>query len=636
MTKPHSFHIPVMGIGFTIDTPLKVAHLGIDSVISLVDDMLLERLRKMYSEKFNVPYEEITKKADDLRARRITAYLNLVNEFAEKKFEKLKDVTTNQGKELKEYFKLLPDTSKLKQEFNSLVNKVSNLSEMESWIKENVKMGSIDVNIMTKVDKENYKKKEKLPVEYNDAHAALRGYALSNLKSSIVLSAGMNPRLFSYMENFDDFYADENGEINKKIILKVSDYRSALIQGKYLAKKGIWVSEYRIESGLNCGGHAFATDGYLLGPVLEEFKAKREDLYNDIFSVLEPALGKKEKPVPKVKLDMRITAQGGVGNAEEHNFLLDHYGLDSIGWGTPFLLVPSVTTVDNETRQQLVKAKEDDLYLSGISPLGVPFNSMKGNSKDKERDANLEKGRPGSSCPKGYVQLNKEFGDKAICTASRQYQRLKIKSLEDQNLPENEFKSEYNKVVDRSCTCVGLGTTALIAHGLDTRVEGAGVSICPGPNMAYYDKLISMPDMIGHIYGRKNIISRTDRPHMFIKELYLYIDYLKGKVGDATNAPTVKEQKYLRMFADNLEEGINYYFNLIENGGKDITNASTVIKSELEKCFTTLKLLTLRIDNLMLFNIKRSEEVRETREIAFKESAYTHNRKSIVSFGQFM
>ena len=39
-----------MGIGFTIDTPLKVAQYGMDSVISLVDDILLEKLRKMYSE----------------------------------------------------------------------------------------------------------------------------------------------------------------------------------------------------------------------------------------------------------------------------------------------------------------------------------------------------------------------------------------------------------------------------------------------------------------------------------------------------------------------------------------------------------------------------------------------------------
>ena len=34
----HTFHIPVMGTGFTIDTPLKVARYGVSSVIQIVDD----------------------------------------------------------------------------------------------------------------------------------------------------------------------------------------------------------------------------------------------------------------------------------------------------------------------------------------------------------------------------------------------------------------------------------------------------------------------------------------------------------------------------------------------------------------------------------------------------------------------
>ena len=46
MKNTHAFHIPVLGIGFTIDSPLKVAQYGMDSVISLVDDILLEKLRK--------------------------------------------------------------------------------------------------------------------------------------------------------------------------------------------------------------------------------------------------------------------------------------------------------------------------------------------------------------------------------------------------------------------------------------------------------------------------------------------------------------------------------------------------------------------------------------------------------------
>ena len=280
-----------------------------------------------------------------------------------------------------------------------------NLDEIGNWIKDNLTMGSIDVNIMTKVDKENYTKEEKLPVEYNDAHAALRGYANSDLNSSIILSAGMNPRLYGYLEQFEDFYPNQNGEIRKKIVLKVSDYRSAFIQGKFLAKKGLWVSEYRIESGLNCGGHAFATDGYLLGPILAEFRDNRKKLIQSIYKILVRGLSDKNRSVPKTELPQKITAQGGVGTAEEHQFLIDHYQVDSVGWGTPFLLVPEATTVDDATLNKLIEAKEADLYLSNISPLGVPFNSLKGNTKDIERLSLVDKGRPGSSCPKKYLAL---------------------------------------------------------------------------------------------------------------------------------------------------------------------------------------------------------------------------------------
>ena len=86
----HTFHIPVMGIGYTIDTPLKVSHLGMDSVISLLDDILLEKLRKMYCHKYSLPYAEITDKIDDFRAKRITAYLNLIHKLVGEKFEDLK------------------------------------------------------------------------------------------------------------------------------------------------------------------------------------------------------------------------------------------------------------------------------------------------------------------------------------------------------------------------------------------------------------------------------------------------------------------------------------------------------------------------------------------------------------------
>ncbi|WP_370408613.1 hypothetical protein [Tenacibaculum dicentrarchi] len=565
MLKTHSFHIPVMGIGFTIDSPLKVSRFGIDSVISLVDDILLEKIRKMYSLKFKIPYDEITEKMDDFRAERVTSYLNLIKSLSEEKFEEFKKNITQTKQDIVDFFEDLPDSSSLKKEFVKVTSSNFDVKKVADWLKENLSMGQIDVNIMTKVDKDNYTKTDKLAIEYNDAHAALRGFANSDVNSSVVFSAGMNPRLYAYLENFKGFYPDKNGHINKKIILKVSDYRSALIQGKFLAKKGIWVSEYRIESGLNCGGHAFATDGYLLGPVLEEFKLKRAELQESIQSLLFSALDKKEYVVPETDLTFKISAQGGVGTADEHQFLLDHYQVDSVGWGTPFLLVPEATTVDEKTLNKLIKAKEKDVYLSDISPLGVPFYNLKGNTKDLEKQSFIDKGRPGSSCPKKFIALNKEFNEKGVCTASRQFQHLKIKELTAQNLPKETYYKEYSKIIAKSCTCVGLGTSALLAYGLDTKTEGDGVSVCPSPNIAYFSKKMSLKEITKTIYGQSASVTSLERPNLFIKELNIYIDYLKNKLEETTAEASPKEIKYLKTFVKNLKEGLLYYKDLFNN-----------------------------------------------------------------------
>ncbi|MEH6680505.1 MAG: hypothetical protein V7724_08145 [Sediminicola sp.] len=559
-STPHNFHIPVMGIGFTIDTPLKVAPFGIDSVISLVDDVLLERLRGMYCHKFGISYTEIPEATEDFRALRITAYLNLLQDLAERQFQELKQNALQGLKSLEMYFRMFPDTAPIRVEFQKLLSDHCPWEELRKWASSNFYMGSVDVNIMTKVDKDNYRDGEKLSVAYNDAHAALRGYAQSKLSSSLVLSAGLNPRLYSYLEQFDDFYPDAHGQLKKKIILKVSDFRSALIQGKFLAKKGIWVSEFRVESGLNCGGHAFATEGQLLGPILADFRDRREELLLALHEILLPVLEKRGGWVPKRPQPVKISAQGGVGTAEEHQFIRQHYQVGSVGWGTPFLLVPEATTVDQETLDKLLAAKEEDLYLSDISPLGVPFNSLKGNTKDLEKWESIKKGRPGSSCPRKFVALNKEFGDRGLCTASRQYQHLKIKELEAKQYPSDEFERQYDKITEKSCTCVGLGTAALLVHKMDTRKEGQGVSICPGPNMAYFDRIMSLREITDHIYGRANMMHRTDRPHMFIKELDLYLDYLQNAM--ARDIGDAKQQKFYSGFAENLGNGIDYYIKL--------------------------------------------------------------------------
>lgn len=594
MSKTHSFHIPVMGIGFTIDTPMRIAQYGIDSVIFIGDDILLEKLRAKFCSKFNISYSEINDKEEDYRAKRITSYLNLIKEQAEKKFEDLKNYSAEKSGELKKYISMLPDASTIKQEFKQFIENLPDASEIRDWLKTNLSLGDINVNIMTKLDKTNYVKKKQLPVEHNDAHAALRGFANSDLSSSIVFSAGMNPRLYSYIENFDDFFPDEEGYIKKKVVLKVSDYRSALIQGVFLAKKGIWVSEYRIESGLNCGGHAFATEGHLMGPILEQFRDKRDELIEDIFKILVPALEAKGRKVPKEHLEIRVTAQGGVGTSEEHSFLVDNYKIDSVGWGSPFLLVPEVTSVDDETMKQLSSAKEEDLFLSNISPLGVPFNNLRGNSKDIEKISFADRGRPGSPCPKKFLALNGEFTDQPICTASRQYQHLKIEKLEEDknNLSSEQYGQKMRDIVDKTCICVGLGTSVLMVNDVDRKVEGDAVSVCPGPNMAYFSKRSSLQEMVGHIYGNNNVLVRSDRPNMFIKELGLYLNFLKTEISKVSGELSRKQEKHFSKFFQNLEDGIAYYDNLFGNMKANFKQTRAVIAQDLTAAKETLVLLS--------------------------------------------
>lgn len=590
-TKPlHTFHIPVMGLGYTIDSPIRVAKYGISSVISIMDDELIEKMTAFYSEKFDVPYHEITQKIHDYRAERIMTYLNLVDKIVKDKFESFKVELSESKLALENYMAMLPNKSEIKKGLEQLMEDgIAFKDNIKNYLENNLSSGDIDVNIMTKLDKDNFIKDEQLPIEFNDAHAALRAFANSTLNSSVVLSAGMNPRLYSYFENFSCFFPDSKDKLQKRITLKVSDFRSAMIQGNFLAKKGLWVSEYRIESGLNCGGHAFATDGLLLGPILEEFKQKKEQLIQSAHELMVKALGQKGKPIPSTPLDLKITVQGGVGTAEEHEFLLEHYAVDSVGWGTPFLLVPEATSVDKATRALLINAKEEDLYLSHISPLGIPFNTLKGTTNEMFKQKRIDDDKAGSSCPKRFLALSKEFGPKGICTSSKKYQDVKLDELEaikDTLTVENFEKMKFN-ITEKACLCVGLANASYLENGIKITGQSQGVIICPGPNLAYFDQEVSLSKMVQHIYGNANVLRVSDRPNLFVKELKMYIDYLLNDIKEISSEVTAAQIKKLNSFKNNLLEGIAYYENLFssipffESSVKEVQKQLNSYKAEL-------------------------------------------------------
>jgi hypothetical protein len=591
--KPiHTFHIPVMGLAYTIDSPIRVAKYGISSVISIMDDELIEKMNAFYSEKFDMPYQEITQKIHDYRAERICSYLNLVDKIVKNKFENFKTELSESKQALQSYIAMLPYKSNIKAGLQNLLEGGFTLKDtIKEYLEEHLYAGDIDVNIMTKLDKDNFNNDEQLPVSFNDAHAALRGFANSTLESSVVLSAGMNPRLYSYFENFASFFPDVNNKLKKKITLKVSDFRSAMIQGNFLAKKGLWVSEYRIESGLNCGGHAFATEGFLLGPILEEFKQKKEQLIQSAHELIVKALGQKEMHVPRQTLEVKITVQGGVGTAEEHDFLLEHYNIDSVGWGSPFLLVPEATSVDQHTRNLLAVAKEEDLYLSHISPLGIPFNTLRGTTNEVLKQKRIIDNKAGSSCPKRFLALSKEFDGKGICTSSKKYQDLKLDELQLQaaSLSAEAFEKKKNSITEKACLCVGLANASYLENDIKIKGQAQGVIICPGPNMAYFDHEVSLATMVKHIYGNATVLTVENRPNLFVKELKMYIDYLQNEIDSVSDEITAGQIKKWNAFKNNLITGIGYYEDLFSNNAffktikNEILNQFNFYESELNK-----------------------------------------------------
>jgi hypothetical protein len=565
---PHTFHIPVMGLGYTIDTPLKVAKFGISSVVSIMEDHLIEEMRKVHSKRVNYKYEPISSKDIDRRSKRIKAYLNFMNEVVNEQISTLKKEDFSPNSDLSKYFKMLPENTFEKSLYLKMLNTedLKLKKELESELKTFIKAGSIDVNIMTKLDNQNYSDDgELLPAEYSDAKSVLKGYAESNLSSSIIFSAGMNPKLFTYCENFDDFYPDSNGVIKKKVVLKVSDFRSAVVQGKMFAKKGIWVSEFRIESGLNCGGHAFATHGFLLGPILEEFKEKRQELYVELFDTCVKALADSDRNTLQPNPSLKITAQGGIGTSEEDKFLMNYYNLDGTGWGSPFLLVPESTNVDEETLKALITARKEDFYISNSSPLGVPFNNFRGSSSEEQRLERIEKHKAGSPCYKKFLSFNTEFTEKPICTASRQFQKLKIEQVNNSELADLRKAYEVEKIMEKECLCEGLGASAILTNEGELSHKLDAVSICPGPNTYYFKGTYKLSEMVDHIYGRLNVLNKISRPHIFINEAQLYIDYLKKELDAQLDVMSEKQQQYYQVFKENLEKGLNYYTGLLSS-----------------------------------------------------------------------
>ena len=139
-------------------------------------------------------------------------------------------------------------------------------------------------------------------------------------------------------------------------------------------------------------------------------------------------------------------------------------------------------------------------------------------------------------------------------------------------LSADEHQLKYEKIIEKTCACVGLGTSALLAYNLDSRLEGEGVSVCPGPNIAYFSKIMSLKNITDHI------------------------DFLQKKLEDAKISMDINQKRYLVKFANNLEDGVTYYKNLFGELKDSFRETKSIILSELERGESKLQLIGLEIE----------------------------------------
>ena len=122
------------------------------------------------------------------------------------------------------------------------------------------------------------------------------------------------------------------------------------------------------------------------------------------------------------------------------------------------------------------------------------------------------------------------------------------------------------------------------------RAQGSMLSLKEAlilPNIVNFSKVSSLREMTDHIYGRSNLMHPTGRPHMFVKELELYIDFLEQHIARKQN-PDKRMIKNWETYCNNLLEGIVFYREFLKK---------EVLDSNQEAFKKSLEVAELTVNN---------------------------------------
>jgi hypothetical protein len=178
---------------------------------------------------------------------------------------------------------------------------------------------------------------------------------------------------------------------------------------------------------------------------------------------------------------------------------------------------------------------------------------------------------------------NTEFTEKPICLASRKYQAAKLKEIENMEISTDEKERRREKVVVKNCICDHLGNGALIALGIADE-QNAPQSICPGPNIEWFDKFYTLKEMVDHIYGKGPSLVSSKRPHMFAKEIEMYMDDFEKRVLNFSHIK--KELITMLEYKKNLEEGLDFCLEIAGKSpypGENLKSISICVKEQKKR-----------------------------------------------------
>jgi hypothetical protein len=141
------------------------------------------------------------------------------------------------------------------------------------------------------------------------------------------------------------------------------------------------------------------------------------------------------------------------------------------------------------------------------------------------------------------------------------YVKRKLKHLPEEGLSAEQLDAAKESVLRKSCICHDLGGSVALKYDID---PAATPSICCGPSILDFSKISTLEEMVSHIYGRLSLITNSERPHMFIKELMLYIDHLREEAKNFSLKLSFRTPVYFSKFKKNLLAGVEYYHRLAE------------------------------------------------------------------------